>query len=56
MLIWSLPCEGSEIHNLQRVSYLGTDHKKTYGVEGGRGGGVWAGEVQNKIFAQGKIK
>ena len=32
---------------------LGTDHKKTY--EGGGGGGL-AGEVQKKIFAQGKIK
>ena len=52
MLIWSLACEGSEIHNLQRVSYLGTDHKKTYGVAWGAGGG----EVKNKIFAQGKIK
>ena len=56
MLIWSLACEGSEIHNLQRVSYLGTDHKKTYGVAWGAGGGGGGGEVQNKIFAQGKIK
>ena len=32
---------------------LGTDHKKTY--EGVGGGGL-AGEVQKKIFAQGKIK
>ena len=37
MLIWSLACEGSEIQNLQRVSYLGTDHKKTYGVAWGAG-------------------
>ena len=46
MLIWSLACEGSEIHNLQRVSYLGTDHKKTYRV-------VWGapkGKLNEKIF------
>ena len=55
MLIWSLPCEGSEIHNLQRVSYLGTDHKKTYGVEGGRGGGFGRARSKTKYSPKGKL-
>ena len=48
MLIWSLPCEGSEIHNLQRVSYLGTDHKKTYGV-------AWGARSKTKYSPKGKL-
>ena len=48
MLIWSLACEGSEIHNLQRVSYLGTDHKKTYGV-------AWGARSKTKYSPKGKL-
>ena len=55
MLIWSLACEGSEIQNLQRVSYLGTDHKKTYGVAWGAGARSKTkyspkGKLNEKIF------
>ena len=48
MLIWSLACEGSEIQNLQRVSYLGTDHKKTYGV-------AWGARSKTKYSPKGKL-
>ena len=48
MLIWSLACEGSKIQNLQRVSYLGTDHKKTYGV-------AWGARSKTKYSPKGKL-
>ena len=51
MLIWSLACEGSEIQNLQRVSYLGTDHKKTYGVAWG----VGVARSKTKYSPKGKL-
>ena len=60
---WLLPLDGFQFYFLLRDSEndlygasssgvnLGTDHKKAYRVGGGGGG-----EVQKKIFAQGKIK